>query len=502
MKTIVVGGGFGGLASAALLAKQGNEVLLIEKNTTLGGRGRTYTSSGFTFDMGPSWYLMPEVFDNLFAKLGFNREDFYRIRRIDPSFQIVSDGRKITVKPVMDQNKETFDSLEPDGYFKFQKYSEQCRELYNKTMSSLLYREFNGLKSMISPSVMKSAFGMKILSSMGKINEKSFISKEMQYITGFSAVFLGGDPSNIPAVYSMVNYSIFNQGVFYPEGGFGSVVNALVKAGEELGVHYITGEEITAMKLEGKRLVRVSSNSNEYRGDAFLFNADYRHVEQDLIPPGYRNYSSEYWDKKEVSPSALLAYVGISGKINLQHHTIVIDGGWDRHFKSITRKEESIPENFSFYVSLRSKSDPGVSPDGCENMFILIPVSVGFKDTEESRNKFINLAMKRLEKITGTGIIERILYKRSYCRTEFQVDYNSYLGSAFGLAQTLGQTAGMRPSMRNKKIENLFYAGQYTHPGIGVPMTIISAEIVSSIISGLSHFNALSLPDIHLAERS
>lgn len=502
MKTIVVGGGFGGLAASAMLAKQGQEVLLIEKNSTLGGRGRTYSSSGFTFDMGPSWYLMPDVFDNFFSTLGFNREDFYSIRRIDPSFQIVSDGRKITIKPLMEENRETFDSLEPNGYCKFQKYLDECRELYKKTMSSLLYREFNGLKSMISPSVLKNAFGMKILSSMGKFNEKRFSSKEMQYITGFSAVFLGGDPSNIPAVYSMVNYSIFRHGVFYPEGGFGSVVNALVKAGKELGVQYVSGEEITAVKLEGNKMVSVSSSSGEYRGDAFLFNADYQYVEQNILPPDYRNYSSEYWMKKEVSPSALLAYVGILGKIDLQHHTIIIDGGWDRHFRSIAGKEESIPENFSFYVSLRSKSDPEVSPEGCENMFILIPVSVGFKDTEENRNKFISMAIKRLENITDKAISDRILYKRSYCRTDFQKDYNSYLGSAFGLSQTLRQTAGMRPSMRNRKLENVFYVGQYAHPGIGVPMTLISADIVSSVISGSDHFNALPLPDIHFAERS
>ena len=502
MKAVVIGGGFGGLASAALLAKKGFEVELVEKNASLGGRARTYSKGGFTFDMGPSWYLMPEVFDRLFKILGFNREDFYRLKKLDPSFEIVADGKRTAIHPDPHKNRETMNSLENNGFTSFENYLDECSLLYGKTMSSLLYRNFDGLRSMVSLPVLKSALGMKILINMGRFNRGYFKSAEMQYIAGFSAVFLGGDPSSIPAVYSMVNHSIFRNGVFYPEGGFGAVVDALVKAGSELGVTYFTGEEVFNVDVTDNRVTSVSGRTSGHKGDVFLFNADYHHVEQDLLKPEYRNYSARYWNTRDISPSAILAYIGLSGKLNLQHHTIVIDGGWDAHFSSIRNRSETIPENFAFYVSLRSRSDPAVAPEGCENMFLLIPVSANFRDTEENRNKFLSSALDRLGRITGTDLQERILYMKSYCRNDFESDYNAFLGSAFGLSQTLGQTAGMRPSMRNRNLKNLFYVGQYTHPGIGVPMTLIAAEIVSSLISKVNHFPEIPLEDSHLADRS
>jgi phytoene desaturase len=483
LKSIVVGGGFGGLATAALLARQGHEVTLIEKNSSLGGRARTFSSDEYTFDMGPSWYLMPEVFDHLFNKLGFSREDFYDIIKLDPSFQIVSDGKPLLVRPNIADNKELFESLEPDGYIKFCKYMDKCSVLYEKTMNSLLYREFNGLNSMISPKVFKNALGMNILSSMESFNKKFFKSKELQYISGFSSVFLGGSPSNIPAVYSMINYSIFKQGVFYPVGGFGRVVDAFVSVGKEMGVNYITGEEISEIHISGNKITDISGNHGKYASDLFIFNADYHHIDRELLPEGYRNYSSSYWDRKRLSPSAILAYIGVSIKLNFPHHNIIIDGGWEDHFNSINNKSETIPDNFSFYLSVRSRSDPKVAPAGGENLFVLIPVSPFFNDNPESREIIVNMAIQRLERLNSHSFVERITYKRIYGRSDFMRDYNSYLGSAFGLSQTLRQTAGMRPSMRNRKIQNMFYVGQYTHPGIGVPMTIISAEILASILN-------------------
>lgn len=503
MKAVVVGGGFGGLASAALLAKNGFEVELIEKNRDLGGRARRFTKGGFTFDMGPSWYLMPEVFDRFFGLLGFSREDFFSLKKLNPSFEIVTDKKRLDIYPDNEMNRENMNSLEENGYFNFTDYLDECAVLYRKTMSSLLYRNFDGFRSMVSPSVLKSAVGMRVLTSMGRFNRKHFRSREMQYISGFSAVFLGGDPSSIPAVYSMVNHSIFMDGVFYPEGGFGNVVDALVKAGEKLGVKYITGEEISKLNVSNCTITSVSGNAGDYDADMFLFNADYHHVEQKLLEPAYRNYGSKFWNSRDMSPSAILAYIGLAGKLDLQHHTIVINGDWDEHFRSIKINSDTIPDNFAFYVSLRSKSDPGVAPEGCENMFILIPVSVNFKDSDENREKFLSKAIERLEKITGTDIKANILYMRSYCRNDFESDYNAFRGSAFGLSQTLGQTAGMRPSMRNRKLKNMFYLGQYTHPGIGVPMTLISAEIATSIVMGETlHGLDFPLENRSLAERS
>lgn len=503
MKAVVIGGGFGGLASAALLAKKGYKVELIEKNIDLGGRARRYSKGRFTFDMGPSWYLMPEVFDRFFEILGFRREDFFSLKKLNPSFEIITDKNRINVNPDLEKNRKTLDSLEENGYSVFSEYLDECAVLYRKTMSSLLYRNFDGFRSMVSPSVMKSALGMKVLTSMGRFNGRYFRSREMQYLSGFSAVFLGGDPSSIPAVYSMVNHSIFRNGVFYPEGGFGTVVDAMVNAGEKLGVNYITGEEILNINVSGDTVISVSGSNGKHDGDMFLFNADYHHVEQNLLEPEYRNFSSRYWKSRDVSPSAILAYIGLEGKLDLQHHTIVINDDWNEHFSSIRNRSETIPDNFAFYVSLRSRSDQHVAPEGCENMFLLIPVSANFTDTEENRDKFLSKAIERLGGITGTQIKPRILYMRTYCRSNFKSDYNAFLGSAFGLSQTLGQTAGMRPSMRNRKLKNMFYVGQYTHPGIGVPMTLISAEIASALIADeFSHGLALPLENRSLADRS
>lgn len=435
---------------------------------------------------------MPEVFDRFFQAIGFRREDFYGLRKLDPSFEVVTDSARIKVKPdAGGANRATLDSLEEGGYSKFMRYLRECSEIYRKTMSSLLYRPYSGMRSMLSPSVLRAALGMRLFSSMQEMNSSYFSSREMLYLTGFSSVFLGGDPSSIPAVYSMVNASIFGDGVFYPpEGGFASVVGALAKAGQRLGVKFVTGEEIVGIRASGSRVTAVEGGDHEtyWGGDLFVFNADYHHVEQDLLEPGLRSYSDAYWASRDVSPSALIAYIGLSGKLGLNHHTIVIKGDWEEHFQSIRKRSSGIPEDFAFYASARSKSDPSVAPQGCENLFLLIPVSVNFQESDTNRERTVQRALERLEEITGEGIRQRIVYMKTYCRRDFEKDYNAFLGSAFGLSQTLGQTAGLRPAMRSRKLRNMFYAGQYTHPGIGVPMTLISAQVLGSLISGSSYW--------------
>jgi phytoene desaturase len=482
MKALVIGGGFGGLATAALLSRSNLEVTLIEKNKTLGGRARSFEKGGYKFDMGPSWYLMPEIFERYFRLLGDQVQGLPKLKKLDPSFFLYTERGKIEIHPDMSKNKEILNSAEPGGYDKFDRYLDLTSSFYERTLNGLLYKKFDGLLSMLSPSSLNVIAKNHPLRPMAKMHDKYFSSDILKYLAGFSSVFLGGDPSNIPSIYSMVNHSIFRQGVYYPEGGFSSLVNSFVEAGRKLGVKFITGEEVKSIRIEGRKVTSVITDNGEYSADCFIFNADYQHVDQNIIPKEYRNYSKRYWEKRDLSPSALLAYLGVKGKLDLAHHNIFIKGDWNNHFKSLKNMEQEIPEDFAFYASVRSKSDDSVSPTGNESLFILIPVSGSFNDKPEVRKKYIDLAIKRIELASGRSIHDQIEILETYCISDFSKDYNAFNGSAFGISNTLGQTAGLRPSMRSRKLKNIFYVGQYTHPGIGVPMTIIAAEIVSGIV--------------------
>ena len=482
MKALIVGGGFGGLATAALLSRNGLDVTLIEKNKTLGGRARSFEKGGYKFDMGPSWYLMPEVFERFFRLLGHEERTFPKLKKLDPSFNLYTEAGRIEIHSDMSKNRETLDTAEPNGFDKFNEYLDLTSLFYERTLNGLLYKNFDGLFSMLSLKSLKIIAKNHPLKPMAKMHDEYFSSDILKYLAGFSSVFLGGDPSNIPSIYSMVNHSIFRQGVYYPDGGFHSLVNSFVDAGKKLGVKFITGEEVKSVRIEGRKVTSVVTDKAQYQSDFFIFNADYNHVDQKIIPVAFRNYSSRYWEKRNLSPSALLAYVGVRGKLNLSHHNIFIKGNWNNHFRSLKNMEPEIPEDFAFYASVRSKSDNSVSPEGNESLFILIPVSTSFNDTMENRNKYVNLAIKRIEQASDRSLHDQIEIMETYCISDFSRDYNAFKGSAFGISNTLGQTAGLRPSMRSRKLKNVFYVGQYTHPGIGVPMAIIASEIVSGIV--------------------
>lgn len=482
MKVVVVGAGFGGLAAAALLARKGYSVTLLEKNREPGGRARQFSEGGYTFDMGPSWYLMPEVFTHYFEVIGKRMDDYYRLKSLDPSFTIYFRNRSVKIHREDSKNSHTYDSLEEDGYRKMQKYLGETEKLYNTAMSGLLYREYNGARSMVSPRIMGKAAKVHLLESMGDFNSSYFSSAEMRQITGFSSVFLGGTPKNIPAVYGMVNHSIFRDGVYYPVGGFGKMVEGMVNLCKDMGVETRFGFEVTTSGIRDSRMMWVSSREESIEGDVFLFNADYAHSDSVIIDNSHSNFSKKHWERSRLAPSAILAYCGVRGILPLEHHNIFMGDQADEHYQSLMKMDDEIPEGFSFYASLRSKSDDTVAPPGRSNLFILIPVSANFNDSGKNRERYIRAALGRIQSVTGFDIMNSLDYIRTYSRTDFVIDYNAYRGSAFGLSQTMFQTAGFRPPMRSRKLKNVFYAGQYTHPGIGVPMVFIAAEIVSSLI--------------------
>ena len=472
MKAVIVGGGFSGLATASLLSSSGFEVTLIEKNKSLGGRARVLEERGYKFDMGPSWYLMPEVFECLFSSIGKARP--YDLVKLSPSFKLTIDWKKdITIYPDLSENKEELNKLEERGFEKMEKYLEYTRYMYETAMKSFLYREYRRLGDLFTKDVVGEAIKFGLFSSMERFNRKFFESDEMLKLTGFASVFLGGSPDLVPGIYALVNYPIFGQGVFYPKGGFGKVVEGL------LGNYEVRlGEEVKRAKVKGSRVVSVETDRGEVEGDVFVFSGDYRWLDQNVLPVGYSNYDQKYWERRVYAPSALLAFVGIRESIDEPHHHIVIMGDWKKHFSAIFTRSP-LPEGLSYYVSIRSKSENGVAPEGGDTLFFLVPLPPGFKgDIEPIAKRTVFDYLKR------HGIRE-IDYIRFFTPRDFEVEYNATLGTAFGLAHTLSQTALFRPSMRNRKLSNLFYTGQYTHPGIGVPMVVISAQIVSQIVSSM-----------------
>lgn len=482
MKAIVVGAGFGGLATAALLSSKGMEVAVVERNEIPGGRAGVFEQDGFRFDMGPSWYLMPEVFEHYFSLLGEERSSFYGLKKLEPSFRVSFRDEFLDI--------DTQNILDVAGRYgegpDFKRYLSACGNLYRKVVEKLLYRDFIGLASMLNPSVIWALPGSHITWSMDRFASKFIESRKLRQILGFPAVFLGGDPYSIPAIYSMINHSIFSDGVYYPEGGFGKVVKSLVRLCQEGGVKFHFSETVNGVEIDGNKIRGVLTEKGTYRGDIFIFNGDYAYMEKNIIPERLRSHGDRYWESRDYSPSALLYYLGLKKNREVRHHTVYISENWETQFLYIKENRNSIPEDFSFYICSRSSDDPSSAPENHDSLFVLVPVPMNYSEPDD------DLILSRIFETPGIDLdVGSVVLKRRFLPSDFKRRYLGINSSAFGLSQTLRQTAGMRPSIRSRKIRNLFYVGQNTHPGIGVPMAFISASVVSRAVlksSGMEAF--------------
>lgn len=479
-RVVVIGAGFAGLSTACYLAKAGYRVTVLEKNDSAGGRARVFESDGFVFDMGPSWYWMPDVFEKFFADFGKKVSDYYQLLRLDPSYRVVFSKQDVWDIPAdYSAFRNMLDAIEPGAALKCDAFLKEAAYKYDVGVNDLVYRPSQSLTEFLDWRLAKGVFRLDVFTSMSKHIRKYFKDPRIIELMEFPVLFLGATPQNTPALYSLMNFADIKLGTWYPMGGMHNIVKAMHSLAVELGVNFIFGEAAKGFDITGKDVVSLRTNTNKLNVDAIVASADYHHVDQQLLPKENSNYTPEYWDSRVMAPSSLIFYLGVDRKLNnLQHHNLFFDEDFTQHAHQIY-EDPAWPDKPLFYVSCPSKTDPTVAPEGMENLFVLVPVAPELHDSEEIREKYYHMVMERLEDLTEQNIRQHVIYKRSYAHNNFIQDYHSFKGNAYGLANTLKQTAILKPSLKNKKLNNLFYSGQLTVPGPGVPPSIISGKVVA-----------------------
>lgn len=479
-RVIVIGSGFAGLAAATTLAAKGCAVTLLEKNAVPGGRAREFSAEGFRFDMGPSWYWMPDVFDDYFARFGKQVSDYYQLVRLDPSYQIFFDQRSVMEVPAgREALYALFEKYEPGSTAALDKFLQEAEYKYRVGMNEFVHKPGHSILEFADWRVVKSMFRLQMFQSMSKHVRTLFKHEQLRQLLEFPVLFLGATPANTPAMYSLMNYADLVLGTWYPMGGMHRIVQAMVQLAEEQGVKLVLEQEVQRIEVTAGKATRVVTQNDIYEADIVVAGADYHHVEQHLLEPQYRQYDEPYWDRRTMAPSSLLFYLGVNQRLQgLHHHNLFFDEDFARHAIEIY-DDPQWPSKPLFYVCAPSVTDTSVAPAGCENLFVLIPLAPDLEDTDELREKYYDIVMTRLEKLTGQEVRPHVVYKRSYAHRDFKDDYHAYKGNAYGLANTLLQTAFLKPKMRSSKVENLFYTGQLTTPGPGVPPSLISGQVVA-----------------------
>ncbi len=479
-RATVIGSGFSSLSAACYLAQSGMDVTILEKNEHPGGRARQLRSEGYIFDIGPTWYWMPDIFENFFADFHRKPADYYTLRRLDPSYSIYFSPTDYEPVPASKEGiNKLFEKYQPGSSALLQKFLEEAEMTYNLAVSQMAMKPGHSPLEFIS--VQTITHVPLFIQSLRQRVRNKFKHPYLISLLEFPVLFLGAKPGDTPAFYSFMNYADLVLGTWYPDGGMYNVVKGMVALAEELGVKMIMNCEVKSFNSDQKNIYEVNTSQGTFATDIVISGADYHHTES-LLQGDDRNYSDAYWSKRTFAPSALLFFVGLNRKLkNLDHHTLFFDTSFDEHAHSIYDTPEW-PENPLFYVNIPSITDPLVAPIGHECLTILVPIAPGIEDTPEIREMFFQKIMNRMEFITGNDIRQHIVIRHSYSINDFVEDYNAYKGNAYGMANTLFQTGYFRPSIQNKKINNLYYTGQLTVPGGGVPPAIMSGKIVATEI--------------------
>jgi phytoene desaturase len=476
----IIGSGFSGLAAACFLSQEGHDTSIFEKNTTVGGRARQYADCGFTFDMGPSWYWMPDVFEDFFAHFGKKTSDYYDLVQLDPGFQIIFGKNDVLTVPANEiELYDVFEKIENGSSIQLKQFLKEAAFKYDIGMRQLVYKPAFSWFEYARWDVVKGVADANIFSSVRSYVRRYFKDKRLISLMEFPVLFLGAMPNQIPALYTMMNHAALSLGTWYPMGGMYKIIDAMNDLALSLGVSIYTDATVDKIDVLGSRATSLQTSIGTIKTDAIIASADYHHVEEHLLEQQYRNYNEQYWAKKTFAPSCLIFYVGVKKRIkNLLHHNLFFDADFDQHAKDIYEKP-TWSERPLFYVCCPSKTDNSVAPEGMENLFILVPIASGLEDTQYIRESYFDGLIKRIEEQSGALFSEDIIYKKSYCVSDFVTDYNAYKGNAYGLANTLMQTAKFKPSLRNSKVKNLYYTGQLTVPGPGVPPSLISGQIAA-----------------------
>ena len=478
-KIIVIGSGISSLSCASYLAKDGNKVTILEKNHTIGGRARSFNEAGFTFDMGPSWYWMPGVFERFYKAFDHTASDFYELIRLDPSYRVFwEDSPHNDIPADLETYVEWFESMEKGSGAKLRQFLNEAAYKYEVGINDLVQKPSLKWSEFMDIRILKSVFNLHMFTSFSAYIRSYFKHPKILSLLEFPILFLGAMPSKTPALYSLMNYADIELGTWYPKGGMYKIIESFEKIAIEQGVTILTNHEVTDFEYHNKTIVKVKTTQGEFDADYIVSGADYHHTDKEILKEK-ANYKSNYWDKRTMAPSSLLFYIGIDKKIeNLQHHNLFFDAPFEPHAKEIY-ETPCWPSNPLFYACCPSKTDDSVAPEGHENLFLLIPLAPDLEDTPELRAHYFNMIISRLEDKTNCSIRSNITYQKSFCISDFKKDYHAYKGNAYGLANTLMQTAILKPSLKNKKLKNMYYTGQLTVPGPGVPPSIISGEVVA-----------------------
>ena len=489
-KAVVIGSGFAGLSAATFLARDGWQVDVYEKHDQPGGRCRHFKKDGFSFDMGPSWYWMPDVFERYFAQFGKKVSDYYELIRLDPSYRIYWEEGQMDVPASYAEMKNLFDRLEPGAGEKLDTFMQEAEYKYRVGVNKLVFKPGQSWLEFLDQELIAGLFRLDVFNNIKSHIAKYFKHPHLRQMMEFPVLFLGALPENTPALYSLMNYADVKLGTWFPKGGMHKIVEGMHNLAVEQGVRFHFNANVNSIQIDNGKAIGITINGSTatIAADAVVGAADYHFIETQLLSPQYQSYTAQYWDKRVMAPGCLIYYVGINTRIpDLQHHSLFFDVPFEKHAAEIYT-HPAWPEKPLFYLSATSVTDPSQAPEGSENLFFLIPIAAGLDgDDEKVREHYFDILSERLKDRTGVDIRNHVVYKRAYSYTDFVDDYNAFKGNAYGLANTLLQTAILKPSCKSKKVKNLYYTGQLTVPGPGVPPSLISGEVVAGVVNKINN---------------
>jgi phytoene desaturase len=478
-KIIIIGSGFSSLSAACYLADKGHSVSIYEKNNTLGGRARQLKKDGFTFDMGPSWYWMPDIFDSFFADFNKETSDFYQLDKLNPAYKIFFTDDVITIGDSMDKICEEFERIEKGSAEQLRKFIKKAQDNYNIAINKIVLRPGLSPLELVTKETLTRLD--QFFTTISQQVRKKFKNPKLISTLEFPVLFLGAKPNNTPAFYNFMNFADFGLGTWHPKGGMYEIVKAMSGLAKQLGVKMHTSHAVENILVNNGKVAGIQVNGDQIDADIVISGADYHHSES-LLAEKYRQYSERYWEKKIFAPSSLLFYIAFDKKLNnIEHHNLFFDTSFEKHAEEIY-DHPAWPDEPLFYANFPSTTDASMAPKDCETGFFLIPIAPGLEDTTSLRDQYFEKILKRFEKITNQKVKNNIIFKESFCVNDFIEQYNSYKGNAYGMANTLTQTAFLRPNLRSKKVKNMYFTGQLTVPGPGVPPAIISGKLVANLI--------------------